>query len=150
MPLSHSMISHAQPRPNRGPGTQMTSSPRGDDGLLCAGVSLIMSEIEQPRCRKTCRTGPIQIVRREKRQQGKGAHVCTKMYIHRDFYDQTLAPKREIDVLRARSPAGSHLQRQDTHIPAYHVQQPTTEHTTMQRCANMLRSRRLTSQQRPR
>ena len=24
------------------------------------------------------------------------------VYIHRDFYDQTLAPKREIDVLRAR------------------------------------------------
>ena len=61
------------------------------------------------RCRKTCDIGPIKIVRREKRRQGKGAHVCTKMYIHRDFYDQTLAPKREIDVLRARSPAGSHL-----------------------------------------
>ena len=29
------------------------------------------------------------------------------MHIHRrDFYDRTLAPKREIDVLRARSPAG--------------------------------------------
>ena len=42
-----------------------------------------------------------------------------KMYIHSDFYDRTLAPKREIDVLRARSPAGSHLQRQDTDIPAH-------------------------------
>ena len=61
------------------------------------------------RCRKTCDIGPIKIVRHEKRRQGKGAHVCTKMYIHRDFYDRTLAPKREIDVLRARSPAGSHL-----------------------------------------
>ena len=43
----------------------------------------------------------------------KGAHVCTKSYIHRDCYDRTLAPKREIDVLRAISPAGSHLERQD-------------------------------------
>ena len=30
-------------------------------------------------------------------------------YVHRDFYDQTLAPKREIEVLRARSPAGRRL-----------------------------------------
>ena len=45
-------------------------------------------------------------MRHEKRRQEKGAHVCTKMYIHRDFYDRTLAPKREIDVLRAISPAG--------------------------------------------
>ena len=31
------------------------------------------------------------------------------MHVHRDFYDRKLAPKREIDVLRARLPAGSHL-----------------------------------------
>ena len=44
----------------------------------------------------------------EKGDKAKGQR-CTYMHMHRDFYDQTLAPKREIDVLRARSPAGSHL-----------------------------------------
>ena len=35
---------------------------------------------------KNCRTGPIKIVRHEKRrQEGRGAHVCTKMYIHRIY-----------------------------------------------------------------
>ena len=38
-----------------------------------------------------------------------GEKGATYMHIHRDFYDLTLAPKREIDVLRAISPAGSHL-----------------------------------------
>ena len=28
-----------------------------------------------------CETGPIKIVRREKRRQGIGAHVCTNMHI---------------------------------------------------------------------
>ena len=52
------------------------------------------------------------------------------MHIHRDLRP-TLAPKRELDVLRAISPAESHLEKQDTHIPAYHVQQLTIEHTAM-------------------
>ena len=63
---------------------------------------------------------------------------------------RTLTPKRELDVLRAISPAGPHRKRQDTHIPAYHVQQLTIEHTAMQRCADMLHSRRLRSRKRPR
>ena len=65
---------------------------------------------------------PIKIVPSRKAKTRK---MCTCMHkidiYYRDFYDRTtLAPKakRELDVLRAISPAGSHLERQDTHIPA--------------------------------
>jgi hypothetical protein len=36
-------------------------------------------------------------------------HKNAYILVDRHFYDCTLAPKRELDVLRARSPAGSHL-----------------------------------------
>ena len=57
----------------------------------------------------------------------KKVHTCMhkRVYIYRHFYDRTLhvAAKREPTqrVLRAISPAGSHLERQDTH---------TYQHTT--------------------
>ena len=36
-------------------------------------------------CRNTCRTVPPTEPKRRKRKEEKGAHVCTQMYIHRDF-----------------------------------------------------------------
>ena len=63
------------------------------------------------------------------------------------FLRLTLAPKLRRSA--NSTPAGSHLERQDTHILAYHVQQPTIEHTAMQRCAHMLHPRcRVTSRKR--
>ena len=103
-------------------------------------------------CRNNCRTGPTNRAQASKTQRRKR---CTCMGMHKiDIYIVILRPytsaeARTIDVLRAISPAGSHLERQDTRIPACHVQQPTTEHRAMQRCANMLHSRRLRSRERP-
>ena len=95
-----------------------------------------------PRCRNNCGRVPTSVENANKKKNVHiYAHTC--IYIHRHLTTEayTIAPKRELDVLRAISPAGSHLERQDTHIPAYQVQQPTIEHTAMQRCANMLHRR---------
>ena len=46
---------------------------------ICARTEASLAKKTPSRCRKTCETGPIKIVRREKRRQGKGAHVSASV-----------------------------------------------------------------------